>query len=87
MKHNFATGESRYHDIGNFELPYTTTKIRASGKETCTHDYIFMNPKKFRVLGVLNIPTEDEIGTDKLPSLHYPSDHLSLIADLSFMKF
>ncbi|XP_077301863.1 NADP/NADPH phosphatase nocturnin isoform X2 [Arctopsyche grandis] len=84
MKANFGTGKNKYINIANFELPYTTTKIRASGIETCTHDYIFVHPRRFGIFGMLSIPTEEEIGTNKLPSAHYPSDHLALIVDLNF---
>ena len=70
---------------------YTTWKIRGSKtpggkeKEAChTIDYMWYQPKHMGVTSLLSIPTGDEIGPNRLPSWHYPSDHFSLAADFIF---
>lgn len=35
---------------------------------------------------VLDLPTEEQIGPNRLPSFSYPSDHLSLVCDLRFKQ-
>uniref|UniRef100_A0A672TF59 Nocturnin n=1 Tax=Sinocyclocheilus grahami TaxID=75366 RepID=A0A672TF59_SINGR len=69
---------------GNTEPPYTTWKIRPSGESCSTLDYIWYSERAFQVDAVLKIPSEEQIGPDRLPSYHYPSDHLSLVCDLRF---
>lgn len=69
---------------GTTEPPYTSWKIRPSGESCSTLDYIWYTERAFRVDAVLRIPSEEQIGPDRLPSYHYPSDHLSLVCDLSF---
>lgn len=69
---------------GTTEPPYTSWKIRPSGESCSTLDYIWYTERSFRVDAVLRIPSEGQIGLDRLPSYHYPSDHLSLVCDLSF---
>ncbi|KAK3100780.1 hypothetical protein FSP39_025205 [Pinctada imbricata] len=72
------------------EPPFTTWQVRGSymgNKETCVAiDYIFFSKDHFRVKSVLDIPSEREIGQKRLPSLLYPSDHLSLVCDLEILK-
>ncbi|ERL84882.1 hypothetical protein D910_02305 [Dendroctonus ponderosae] len=63
------------------EPPYTTWKIRDEGEVCHTIDYIFYSKNKLDVDGVLELPTEKDIGPDRVPSLRYPSDHFSLICD------
>ncbi|TRY54755.1 hypothetical protein DNTS_031271, partial [Danionella cerebrum] len=63
---------------GSTEPPYTSWKIRPSGESCSTLDYIWYSQRAFQVDAVLKIPTEEQIGPDRLPSYHYPSDHLSL---------
>ena len=70
---------------------YTTWKIRGSKtpggkeKEAChTIDYMWYQPKHMGVTSLLSIPSGDEIGPNRLPSWHYPSDHFSLAADFIF---
>ena len=48
----------------------------------CTLDYIWYQKDKMAVCGLRSIPTEEEIGPDRLPNFQYPSDHLSIAADL-----
>lgn len=69
---------------GRTEPSYTTWKIRPSGESCSTLDYIWYSRDSLRVSGLLDIPTEEQIGPDRLPSYHYPSDHLSLLCDVSF---
>ncbi|MFT7807432.1 nocturnin-like isoform X1 [Arapaima gigas] len=66
------------------EPPYTTWKIRPSGESCHTLDYIWYSRGTLRVDAVLDFPTEEQIGPNRLPSYNYPSDHLSLVCDISF---
>ena len=62
------------------EPPYTTWKIR--DKEICrTIDYIWYTRDNLQPINLLQIPTSEQIGPDRLPSMAYPSDHISLAAD------
>lgn len=69
---------------GQTEPAYTTWKIRPSGESCSTLDYIWYSHDALSVECLLDIPTEEQIGPDRLPSYHYPSDHLSLLCDVSF---
>ncbi|XP_074529473.1 nocturnin-like [Halichoeres trimaculatus] len=71
---------------GQTEPAYTTWKIRPSGESCSTLDYIWYSHEALSVECLLDIPTEEQIGPDRLPSYHYPSDHLSLLCDLSFRE-
>ncbi|KAG5263653.1 hypothetical protein AALO_G00267170 [Alosa alosa] len=72
---------------GRSEPPYTSWKIRrSSGESRHTLDYIWYSSRRFCVNGVLELPNEEQIGPDRLPSYHYPSDHLSLVCDFSFSE-
>ncbi|KAB7506094.1 Nocturnin [Armadillidium nasatum] len=66
------------------ELPYSTWKIRGSGEIKHNIDYIFFTEDQLTVEGGLDMPTEMEIGPERVPSAAYPSDHFSLICDFSF---
>lgn len=68
------------------EPAYTTWKIRPSGESCSTLDYIWYTHDALSVDCLLDIPTEEQIGPDRLPSYHYPSDHLSLLCDISFRE-
>lgn len=63
------------------EPPYTSWKIRDEGEICHTIDYIFYTKNKLDVEGVLEFPTGDEIGENRVPSYIYPSDHFSLVCD------
>ncbi|QQP37938.1 Uncharacterized protein FKW44_018385, partial [Caligus rogercresseyi] len=63
---------------------YTTWKIREDGEHIQTLDYIFHTPESLDLLGVLDMPEEEEIGQSRLPSLSYASDHMSLVADFEW---
>lgn len=71
---------------GITEPSYTTWKIRPSGESRSTLDYVWYSCHGFSVDAVLSMPSEEQIGPDRLPSYHYPSDHLSLICDFSFIQ-
>ncbi|KAM3612748.1 uncharacterized protein V6R79_013806 [Siganus canaliculatus] len=68
------------------EPAYTTWKIRPSGESCSTLDYIWYSHNALCVECLLDIPTEEQIGPDRLPSYNYPSDHLSLLCDISFRE-
>lgn len=63
------------------EPPYTTWKIRDEGEVCHTIDYIFYQKDNLEVEAVLEMPTGEEIGDGRVPSLAYPSDHFSLVCD------
>jgi len=65
-------------------LQYTTWKIRETGEQKHVLDYIFHSPQ-LETISTLEMPTEEQIGEDRLPSLQFASDHLSLVADLRFL--
>ena len=65
----------------NSSLDYTTWKIRDTGEEKQVLDYIF-HSDDLRTLRTLGVPSEEEVGDQRLPSLAYASDHLSLVADI-----
>ncbi|XP_077156390.1 nocturnin isoform X2 [Paroedura picta] len=69
---------------GLSEPPYTTWKIRPSGECRHTLDYIWYSQHALQVSAALSLLTEEQIGPNRLPSLNYPSDHLSLVCDFSF---
>lgn len=65
------------------EPPYTTWKIREEGEVRHTIDYIFFSRADFSLEARLDLPTEDQIGPGRVPSLAYASDHFALVADLA----
>ena len=65
-------------------LEWTTWKIRDTGEEKYILDYIF-HSEGLQTVRVLDTPEDDSLGEAKLPSLQYASDHLSLVADVSFV--
>ncbi|KAK3578310.1 hypothetical protein CHS0354_004219 [Potamilus streckersoni] len=71
------------------EPPYTTWKIRGEfgeNKESCkTIDYIWHTKKGINVKSVLAFPSGEAIGENRLPSMTYPSDHLSLACDFELV--
>ncbi len=82
----FCTSELNLHsayrllDKDEKEPTYTTWKIR--DKEVCrTIDYIWFSKDTMQPCALLDFPSVDQIGENRLPSMNYPSDHLSLVAD------
>lgn len=61
---------------------FTTWKIRETGEQKYVLDYIF-HSEGLEVEAVLQMPSEADVGPARLPSLRFPSDHLSLVADFS----
>lgn len=68
------------------EPPYTTWKVREEGEIKHTIDYIFCSRNRFQVDSILEFPTGNEIGEGRIPSFSYPSDHFSLVCDLSMIE-
>lgn len=49
-------------------------------------DYIYIEPKQFKVLRVAPFPSEEVLSKNTaLPSCAFPSDHLAVIVDLEFV--
>ncbi|CAG9317360.1 unnamed protein product [Blepharisma stoltei] len=71
--------QSAYMIFGS-EPNFTTYKIRER-VEKKTVDYIWI--RGFSISRVLNIPSFESIGPTGLPSQEYPSDHLSLLCQLT----
>lgn len=71
---------------GQAEPAFTTWKIRPSGESRSTLDYIWYSKEALSVDSLLDLPSEEQIGPDRLPSYHYPSDHLSLLCDLRYRQ-
>ena len=64
------------------EPAYTTCKERKTGVACHTIDYI-MVPRSTAVEALLSIPAVEELSPGMLPNWDYPSDHLSIGADLA----
>ena len=79
---SFFSLSSAYKDVLNKEVDYTTWKFREDGEHIQTLDYIFYSPDCMRVDSILEMPTGDQIGENRLPNFNYASDHFSLLADL-----
>lgn len=71
---------------GGKEPPYSTWKIRGDGEMRHNLDYIFYTHEQLVLEGGVDAPTEEEIGPERVPSLAFPSDHFSLVCDISFAK-
>ncbi|XP_056264477.1 nocturnin-like isoform X2 [Pseudoliparis swirei] len=81
--------DSAYKKLGEdgaTEPEFTSWKIRSTGECRATLDYIWYSRDSLRVDRVLDVPTEEQIGPNRLPSVSYPSDHLSLVCDFSFKE-
>lgn len=66
----------------NQEPSYTTWTVRETGECVSVLDYMLYSSGSFKVERILQMPSEEEIGFERLPSYKYPSDHFSLVADL-----
>lgn len=77
----YADCDSSNANSATREPPYTTWKIRDEGEVCHTIDYIFYKKGSLEVEAVLELPTGEEIGEDRVPSFSYPSDHFSLVCD------
>ncbi|KAF5278843.1 hypothetical protein FQR65_LT03531 [Abscondita terminalis] len=88
---NFASAYASCHGCDGLrsadrEPPYTTWKIRDEGEICHTIDYVFYNRNAMDVEAVLDFPSGDEIGQDRVPSYLYPSDHFSLVCDFRLVN-
>jgi len=63
------------------ETEFTTWKIRDSGEEKHVLDYIF-HTRDLQTSSTLDMPSDDDVGVSRLPSLTYASDHVSLVSDI-----
>ena len=70
--------QSAWVTCAGAEPTWTTWKIRASGEECRTIDYVFHSPA-LRPTAVLQPPPRDHVEAGRLPGRRYPSDHLSLL--------
>ena len=68
--------------MNNSEPSYTTWKFKSreenEKEESRTIDYIFYRSKNLLPIAYLDIPSKADIGSNALPSIQYPSDHLAL---------
>lgn len=76
---NSAGLESAYRGQ---EPSYTSWTIREDGEQCKTLDYILYKRHSFHVERLLQMPSEEVIGLDRVPSCSYPSDHFALVADM-----
>lgn len=75
------------YKLSGAEPPYTSWKIRGDeGEVVHTIDYMFYTKHKLIVSSILNMPAEEDIGENRVPSMTYPSDHFSLVSDFYFKK-
>lgn len=72
--------ESSYLTAAKSEPAFTTWKYRPEGEVRRTIDYVWHSPALV-VHNYLEIPSQDVIGKTALPSLNFPSDHVSLVFD------
>ena len=83
-----VTHDSSLHLQSSYSIPdtdFTTWKIRDSGEEKHVLDYIFHTPE-LQTLRTLDMPSESDVGSSRLPSLRYASDHVSLVSDFKLPK-
>ena len=68
-------------------LDWTTWKIREEqGEQKHILDYILHSPGQLLTINTLDVPGEDQ-GEARLPSPQFPSDHLSLVADIALLSY
>ena len=68
-------------------VDYTTWKVRDTGEQKHILDYILHTPGQLETLRTLSVPDEAAVGKDRLPSLRFSSDHMSLVADISLISY
>jgi len=71
--------ESVYKLANGAEPEYTTFKLRETGTDKHTIDYIFIKNGNWNITKILQIPNEGMI-----PNWNYPSDHFSILAQLTW---
>jgi len=74
------------HVLANGQEPsYTTYKLRQHGTDKHVLDYIFIKDGQWNVTQLLSIPTpSDKDQSSLIPNWHYPSDHFSIFAQLTW---
>ena len=73
--------KSAYLSAAKHESPFTTWKFRPKVEVCHTIDYVW-HTSEFITRNFLELPPKDVIGEAALPSVDFPSDHLSLVFDL-----
>ncbi|EDO34680.1 predicted protein [Nematostella vectensis] len=76
---------SAYKTISRSEPDYTTWKIRPNGEVKHTIDYVW-HSEGLKVDGYLHVADTASMNVDRLPCMAYPSDHISLVFDFSFLE-
>ncbi|CAB3979366.1 Hypothetical predicted protein [Paramuricea clavata] len=72
--------KSAYLIAAKHEAQFTTWKFRPKGEVCHTIDYVW-HSSEFIARNFLEVPSKDIIGKAALPSVDFPSDHLSLVFD------
>ena len=72
--------KSAYLSAAEHEAPFTTWKFRPNAEVCHTIDYVW-HSSEYIVRNFLAIPSQDVIGAAALPSIQFPSDHLTLVFD------
>ena len=73
---------------GGRMVEYTTWKIREEqGEQKHIIDYILHTPGQLLTINTLDVPGRDQLGEDRLPSPQFPSDHVSLVADIAVLSY
>ena len=76
---------SAYCGVRGMEPEFTTWKVREDGEHIQTLDYIFHSEGRLKVESVLGFPSGSDIGSGRVPSDAYASDHFSLVADFKLI--
>ena len=77
--------QSVYKLANGAEPEYTTYKLREHGTDKHVLDYIFLKDGKWNIYEILDIPAASDENTESLiPNWHYPSDHFSIMAKLTW---
>jgi nocturnin len=84
-EHQSLSLASAYADVeGDTERHYTTFKVRETAMRHCI-DYVFYSTRRLRCVARVAMPSAESIPYPHLPSLRWPSDHLSLVVDLALV--
>ena len=74
-------------DSHSTPLEETHLALRKRGIIKKTSDYIFFDNKKFSLLQVLDVPSEESVDSLLLPNHQHPSHHISLVADFAWNSY
>ena len=98
---NFPTTEKGYEVLRTCDLQLSSayTCLSAKGEEPSytfwtitdlelqkTIDFIWYTKQGLKVKTLLDVASKEEIGNNRIPSLKYPSDHISLVCDFELEK-